>query len=142
MPAQSRTFDPQIGPLLKTIIAHPGRIRLLANETEQETLELNSYEFLIDTGADTTCISKEIVDSLGLSPLGKVPMITPNGLSDANTYLVDITISFGSINFTCEGQRVIEYNGSTKNYNGLIGRDIICQGVFNISFDKRYIFAL
>ena len=69
-------------------------------------------------------------------------MITPNGLSRANTYLVDIAITFGDMSFTCEGQQAIEYNGSTAHCKGLLGRDIICRGVLTISFDKRYVFAL
>ena len=141
MPARSRTFDPKIGPLIQVIITLPGQIRSLANQGKQEA-QLSAYEFLLDTGADTTCISKEIIDSLGLSPQGKIQMITPNGLSEANTYLVDISISFGDMVFNLEGQQAIEYNGNTSNYKGLIGRDIICRGVLNISFDGRFIFAL
>ena len=142
MPARSRTFDPKIGPLIQVIITLPGEIRSLADQAKQEPQNLNAYEFLLDTGADTTCISKEVIDSLGLSPQGKIQMITPNGLSEANTYLVDISISFGDMAFNLEGQQAIEYNGNTSNYKGLIGRDIICRGVLNISFDGRFIFAL
>ena len=57
MPALTRTFDPKVGPLIQVIISLPGQMRSLAGQTGRESLELNSYDFLVDTGADTTCIS-------------------------------------------------------------------------------------
>jgi len=37
---------------------------------------------------------------------------------------------------------VIEYKGTTQNYQGLLGRDVICQGYFQIGFDNRFVFSL
>ena len=143
MPVLSRNFNPRIGPLIQVIVAPPGQVRPLAGHTVQEARKaLNVYELLVDTGADTTCISKEVVDSLELSPQGTIPMTTPDGLSYPSTYLADIAIPFGEMVFTLESQQVIEFKGDTKNYKGLIGRDILCRGVLNISFNGIFTFAL
>lgn len=76
MPALTRTFDPKVGPLIQVVISLPGQIRSLSGQTGRESPKLNSYEFLVDTGADTTCISKEIIDLLRLSPQGRIQIIT------------------------------------------------------------------
>lgn len=144
MSAVARQYNPQIGPLLQAGIASAGQFRSLAGQpqTQQAALEAGLYEFLLDTGADTTCISPEIIRSLQLSPQGQIEIATPSGVAPANTYLVDIAIPFGNQLFVHDNQQVIEFNGNTNHYKGLIGRDIICSGVLNISFDGRYTFAL
>ena len=59
MPVLSRNFDPRIGPLIQVIVASSGQLRPLTGRTVQEAQkELNVYELLVDTGADTTCISR------------------------------------------------------------------------------------
>lgn len=144
MPAQTRQFNPRIGPLLQACIASAGQFSSLAGQpqTQQVTLQVGLHEFLLDTGADSTCISQEIIRSLQLSPQGQIEITTPSGVAPANTYLVDIVIPFGNQLFVHGDQQVIEFNGDTNHYKGLIGRDIICSGVLNISFDGRYTFAL
>ena len=47
---------------------------------------------LWDTGATGTCISMEVVQSLGLIPTGKKYIQTPSGKSEVNTYLVNIIL--------------------------------------------------
>lgn len=144
MSALTRQFNPRIGPLLQACIASPGQFRSLAGQphTQQAVLQAGLHEFLLDTGADATCISQEIIHSLQLSPQGQIQITTPSGVAHANTYLVDIAIPFGNQLFVRGGQQAMEFNGNTNHYKGLIGRDIICSGVLNISFDGRYTFAL
>ena len=145
MPCITLAFDPAIGPLLNVIIAPAASIRTTAtNPSHQHKF----YPLLVDTGADTSCISPDIISELGLSPSGKVQVITPTGQASANQYLVDFGVSFSVASgpatvFAVENITVIEFNGTQTNYHGLIGRDMICRGQLTVTgYDKRFTFCL
>ncbi|MBQ7752795.1 MAG: retroviral-like aspartic protease family protein [Treponema sp.] len=81
-----------------------------------------------DTGATKSCIAKRIVDELNLIAVGRTSIGTANGITDANTYLVDIGLPNGvtvkNILVTC---------ADLGDDDVLIGMDIITKGDFSIN---------
>ena len=61
-----------------------------------------------------------------------------------NTYIVDLMLQFGNKGFMVRGHTVVEFNASAPNapFQGLLGRDILCMGVFTMSFDGHFSFSL
>ena len=78
-------------------------------------------------------------------------MQTARGIEAVNVYDVRPAIVFADIP-ALEGEsksaiqvfspiRAPEFDAIDKQYNALIGRDILCHGVLSISFDGHYIFS-
>ncbi len=89
-----------------------------------------SARALWDTGASGTCISKGVIDELGLIPTGKVEMSTPSGKQDMNTYLVDLVLQN---NVRVTDVIVCESEIGDQGFGALIGMDIINLGDFAVS---------
>jgi hypothetical protein len=98
----------------------------------------------VDTGADITCISPQVANGLGLKSLGLGPANIPSGQALFNRYLVDVGIPFigqavpapGPVvaqTFALQNVNVMEYNGGSPHYQGLLGRDILCLGYFSMA---------
>ena len=108
------------------------------------------YTALVDTGASVTCISKEVVDDLGLLPVGKTVMQTASGREAANIYHVKLGFIISS-NIEIDGTEsgevqivtipVVEFDPGENVYQALIGREILSAGVLNMSFDGHYSFS-
>ena len=106
---------------------------------------------LVDTGASGTCVAKSVVNALGLQPVSKTNMQTAGGSVDANTYDVHVALLLGGEqnpdgSVTTRTQvfynaRVVEFDSGDESYQALIGRDILCHGVFTTSFDGHFSFA-
>ena len=147
MPCLSATFNPSIGPLLNVFFAPAGTLKAKANGGGEQP-EAGLYSLLIDTGADITCLATQVAAKLGLQPRGKRNVHHAAGSDEANTYLVDIAIPFGDPTtsvqtFIAENMWVMEFGGAHPNYQGLLGRDIICRGLLSITgWDSRYTFCL
>lgn len=150
MPCISVEFQPNVGPLINIIVAPANSMRLAAGarSVSANAPLIHACPLLVDTGADITCISPAIASHLKLNPTGKVPVSVPTGVGAANTYLVDIGLPFGdptqgAATHVFENRLVMEYNGSHPAYQGLLGRDVICLGVFSMAgYDCRYTFCL
>lgn len=92
-----------------------------------------------DTGATNTCISHEVVKSLGLISTGKRSVRTPSGSAVMDTYIVDILLPN---NVRIEGLEVTESEIGAQGIGALIGMDIISQGDFAVSnFGGKTIFT-
>ena len=70
---------------------------------------LKGYTALLDTGAQATCIRKNIVDDLGLQPSGWSQMVGVGGVVDCEKYMVDLTIAI------TETQPVLDKSGKITN---------------------------
>jgi hypothetical protein len=139
MPCLSGRYDPALGPILSIGFLLPGEKPPGPGAPSQTTL----FAPLIDTGASVTCVSPQVVQMLGLHPIGQRQMISANRVAPVNTYLVDIVIPFGSVSGLRAGQQVAEFappEGSP--FQVLLGRDVVCHGVFTLSFDGHFSFAL
>lgn len=83
---------------------------------------------ILDTGATCSCISKRIVDELGLSKIDVTLNHTANGEREANVYLINMYLP-NEVFFS--GLRVIDAN--LLDTDVLIGMDVIGNGDFAIT---------
>ena len=137
-----------LGPLLVTI----GVSRSFPDSAPDSAKdEPSQFMALIDTGASHTSISPKVVEKVGLSCISMIPMVsaTDSGGTLSPVYIVDLYIYFGPDSRTIfRGIQVTEFSGSnsTKDsdstFDILLGRDILCKGVFTLSFDGHFTFSL
>lgn len=128
MAVRSGNYDPNLGPLLNAKIAFPGN---------------NGIEFplLLDTGADGTSISWEVINLLGLRHHGYRPTVTSTGQPDRlKTFLVDFSFELDDGTFwRYPGNlEVAEFRCTNTRIRGIIGRDVICLGNFTLRSDQSY----
>ncbi len=83
-----------------------------------------------DTGANSSCISKEIALQLGLVPIGMAQIHTPAGTITVNRYLINITLPN---NVNVENIIVNDSEIDSQGIGMLIGMDVIALGDFAIS---------
>ena len=83
-----------------------------------------------DTGATGTCVSRAVIDRLGLIPIGQTMVRTPSGEKMAEMYIVDILLRN---NVTVKDVRVIGSEIGVQNIDILIGMDIIGLGDFAVT---------
>ena len=93
---------------------------------------------LWDTGATNSCISMDVVNTLGLVMTGKIPMQTPSGDGVRNTYLVDITLPN---DVQINDLMVCDSEIGAQGIGMLIGMDIITRGDFLVTNDQRTVFS-
>ena len=85
---------------------------------------------LWDTGATATCISTDVVEVLGLIPIGKRTIQTPSGQGIVNTYNVNILLP----NDVYIADIVVSDSSiGSQGLGALIGMDIIRRGDFSVS---------
>lgn len=151
MPCISGQFDRTTGLIIIVLLSQPGGVK--AARTAAQTAAAQGLESsaqlsaagvpaLIDTGADSTCISSALAQRLELRPHGKMRVVGATGPKPMNTYLVDLAIMFGDKGLVTESIQVTEFHNSSPHYEVLLGRDIICQGVLTLGFDGHYSFSL
>ena len=145
MPCMSIHFDPVLGPIANIGIAPSGSLAARAGERPV----LRVYSGLIDTGASGTCISSKVAEEVGLVPIGKTPVTSATHEAEPmNTYLVDLAMPFGDIASAplmaaSANLQVTEFNAGSADFEILIGRDVICAGLFSMAgYDKRFTFCL
>ena len=85
---------------------------------------------LWDTGATVTCVSRDIVQSLGMIPTGRQAVNTPSGEAVFNTYLVDVCLPN---NVFLKDVKVCDSAIGRHGLDMLIGTNIIFQGEFYTS---------
>jgi len=118
-------------PQISNRLMSPATLKNGGNETKVQALW--------DTGASRTCISTDVVISLGLVPLGKQQMQTPSGPSVANTFQIDILLPN---NVIVQDLVVCDSAIGALGIGALIGMDIINLGDFAVSnFDGKTVFT-
>ena len=96
----------------------------------------------MDTGADCTCISSTLAQSLNLPPIGRIPVAGATGASAMNQYMIDLLLQFGQNSLLITDHTVTEFAAQSSVYDMLIGRDIICRGVLTMDFSGRFSFSI
>lgn len=96
------------------------------------------YRFLLDTGAQSSCISKEIYDELGLITYFS-DSIT-DGISKMNVCFSFMDVSFNDLHFDKVGVSILSKsslnpNGDCSNIDGIIGYNLIRSCIW--SFDSE-----
>ena len=108
---------------------------------------MKPYTALVDTGADSTLISRKIVEELRLKIKGQKHLLGVTGKELRDYFLVCLHLNL-DINST--NQFLSFFNNVTaisfeKNHNDkydlLIGRDIISRGLF-LTYDNHFVFCL
>jgi hypothetical protein len=87
----------------------------------------------LDTGADGTSISSDVISALSLLPLGRRTMVTSVGNpGSVRTYLIDIAIQCDDTTWVKSGLVVAEFLYRRPSIRGIIGRDVLCLGDFTM----------
>ena len=90
-----------------------------------------------------TCISRHIVQALDLQPIGMRPMVSTTQQIPVNVFLVDLLLPFGADGLYKGGIQVLEFvAGRNSPFQALIGRDMICEGIFALGFDGHFTLCL
>lgn len=93
---------------------------------------------LIDTGANCSCISKELVYKLKLVPIDIVTISTPSSIAQVNVFVVNFKIN----DVVIENVRVCDSNIGNQGIDLLLGTDIISIGDLMISnYDSKTILS-
>lgn len=90
--------------------------------------KFHTNDAMWDTGADTTVISKRVVDFLGLTPYNQGSISGIGGVSNSNVYLIHLMLPSGDCVTNVE---VME--NDFYDYDVIIGMDIIMFGDFLIT---------
>ncbi len=94
---------------------------------------------LWDTGANQTGISRRVAQMLNLTPVDKQIHKTAGDPMNVNIYRVNF---FLTDKICIKGQMVHDLEGDDKDFDVLIGMDIISQGDFSITnFEGRTVFS-
>ena len=95
---------------------------------------------LIDTGATISCISKDVVKTLKLQPIGVDRVSTPSGTAVLNKYLIDISFKK---NMIFKNIFVLESEIGNQGIDLLVGMDILNKNDITISnYDNHTQFSL
>ena len=139
MPCLSGQFNPHAGILINIVVLPTG----LYSPGTTIPPTVTSFPALIDTGASMTCISRQVVQAVGLQSMGMVRMISATQTMPVNVYLVDLLLPLGSAGLLQQGIQVMEFQAPGGHpFQMLLGRDILCRGVFTMSLDGHFTFSL
>lgn len=151
MPSLAFQYSPNVGPLIQLAIWKPGFIPSQQPISAQNpATAVTFYNALIDTGASCTCITPKVVNDVGLTPVGKQSVGGVHGKKIVNQYQFQVALLFpqsqaatGLVNANVMVTPVtgVEFD-SPGGFEVLLGRDIICRGILQISFDGHGILSL
>jgi hypothetical protein len=148
MPCLAGNYNPAVGVILQVAILPPSQLTAVRTQHQPSTPQnLTMFAGLLDTGASVTCISKNVVQTIGLQPSGKTNMSgsTGQGVVDQYTFVVGLLFGAqqaptGAISGQLQAHLVqgCEFTSHGFGFDVLIGRDILCKGILSISFDGHY----
>jgi predicted aspartyl protease len=114
--------------LLRELKTTCGVCRAFDPMTGGQHPEISQFIGLWDTGASGTVISKTVVETLGLQPIGKSKVLHANGESIVNVYAINLFLP-NQVGF----QFVKVTEGILSGFDLLVGMDIITMGDFSIT---------
>ena len=138
MPCLSGEFNPDVGVHVQVGIGE----RVSPQEVSGEVVPA-----LVDTGADKTCVSGHLAQQLGLRPVGKAQVQGATGSKPVNVYHVTFMLNFGDQSLVIDDLVVHEFTTFPSSSERvipqvLIGRDILCRGVFTMDFTGHFTLSL
>jgi Aspartyl protease len=149
MPCIAGNYNPAVGVILQVAILPSSQLTAIRTQQQQPPAPQNLIMFagLLDTGASVTCISKNVVQTIGLQPSGKTSMSGSTGASVVDQYTFVVGLLFGAQQAptgAISGQlhahlvQGCEFTSHGFGFDVLIGRDILCKGLLSLSFDGHY----
>ena len=88
---------------------------------------------LVDTGSNISVINRHVIDTLRLSSTGNANVRSVNsGVDFESRDTYDVCLAFAKPMVTAmhANLRVVEGSFSGRNFNAIIGRDILCKCLF------------
>ena len=123
----TRTYDPAEGPILHVRIAPAG------------APGGQLFPLLLDTGADGSLISEDVIKALDLTPVGKMDTHASGGKQlGMYTFIVDLSFGEPESPITFNDLLVSEFRYIKPSTRGLIGRDILCKSDFTMSREHTF----
>jgi hypothetical protein len=141
-------YNPKVGPLLQVAIFETGFSPQPGNVASP--LKPNFYPALLDTGASCTCITAKVIKDVGLLPTGKQQVGGVHGVGTTNAYSFQVGLVFPqsqlssgimNVNMSLHQVNGVEFS-SIDGFEVLLGRDILCLGIFSMSFDGHAILSV
>lgn len=127
------------GPQLQLYVGVSTPRGVALKEAGQPIPPLKLIRGLVDTGASTTAIDPSVIQGLGITPTGSMPILTPStgpNPVQVNTFDVGIVIPiFSGQTFSLGAVQVFESSLSVQGIQALIGRDILKNGL--LVYDGR-----
>lgn len=117
-----------IGPRIPVAVSVPPALATWLQEQGRVVPTSISGTALIDTGATVTCVDRDVITTLGVSPVGAVRVFTPSGDEEQAQYPAHLDFPGTSL----PGLDLASALGSTLKAQGiiaLIGRDALAHMV-------------
>lgn len=110
------------------------------------------FKALVDTGAQSTCITKSVAEQVNLTPIGKVPVQGVSGIQYHNNYMFMIGLPD---NLPAKDKKLhndrqlfmykelegVELKSPSKDFQILLGMDIISIGSLKIEGNGTFSFS-
>ena len=117
-----------------------------------QSITMHVFRALIDTGAQSTCVTQAVAEQVGLTPIGKVPIRGVSGLSYHNNYLFKVGFAFGAageqnvvtpshVHIVDQIIQGAELNIRSDRFDVLLGMDIIGSGSLKIDGDGSFSYS-
>jgi predicted aspartyl protease len=139
MPCLIGQFDPKMGVGLEVIVTASERPPHSGDVLPSGVPRLA----LIDTGTTTTIITPQVVQELGLQPTGKRRGLVGTMQAGAvETYCVTLVLPMHGDAGVFPALEVLEAPLEDGPIQVLLGLDVLCRGIFTMSYDGHFTFAL
>jgi hypothetical protein len=151
MPCLAGNYNPAVGVLLQVAILPQSQLTTLRTQQQPPPSQnLTMFAGLVDTGASVTCISRNVVQTIGLQPSGRTTMSGSTGQNTVDQYTFVVGLMFaaqqsptGAVSGQLYAHLVqgCEFTSHGFGFDVLIGRDILCKGTLSLSFDGHYVLS-
>jgi hypothetical protein len=117
----------------------------------EQPARLHVLNALVDTGAQSTCITKSAATRLGLTPIGAIPIQGVSGRSLHNNYLFKMGFSLtqtdevgvvtSNLHFLNQPIEGVEFHSGSSDFDVLLGMNVLSVGDLTITRDGRFKFS-
>ena len=127
MYGDSGEWDERVGPLVE--------VGLFAGGVP-EASEIPRFKALLDTGAETTCVSRTAAALLDIRhrPVGTQTVRSASGRAELNVYQVNLVFFITPSDFQVKAMEMIETRTDSDDWDVLIGRDVLKNAIFTTDF--------